>query len=65
VGKPTLYLKGELMIYLKATNGQVKEYKDHDTKTVEFLLDTGKWIRVKALKDTTPYSKPKNKKKYK
>jgi len=53
------------MIYLKAANGQVKEYKDHDTKTVEFLLDTGKWTRVKALKDNTPYSKPKNKKKSK
>ena len=53
------------MIYLKATNGQVKTYKAHDLKTVEFLLDTGKWTRVKALKDNTPYSEPKSKKKSK
>ena len=51
------------MIYLKATNGQVKTYKDHDIKTVEFLLGTDKWTRVKALKDDTPYSKSKKSKK--
>ena len=51
------------MIYLKAKNGQVKEYKDHDTKTVAFLLDSGNWSRVSGLKDWTPYSPPKKAKK--
>ena len=53
------------MIYVKHLNGQVKSYKDHDMKTIEFLLDTGKWTRVKSLKDDTPYSTKKNKKKSK
>ena len=51
------------MIYLKAKNGQVKEYKDHDTKTVNFLLETDRWVRVTALKDTSLYSAPKKTKK--
>ena len=51
------------MIYLKAKNGQVKQYKVHDTKTVAFLLDSGNWSRVSGLKDWTPYSPPKKAKK--
>ena len=51
------------MIYLKAVNGQVKTYKDHDMKTIESLLTTGKWARVEGLKDVTPYSNPKAAKK--
>ncbi len=50
------------MIYLKAKNGQVKEFKDTDTKTVEFLLGVG-WSRVMGRKDLTPYSTPKASKK--
>lgn len=45
------------MIYLKHINGQVKEYKDHDTKTTDFLVDSGKWERVTGIKDWTPYKK--------
>jgi len=51
------------MIYLKNLNSQVKEYKDTDTKTVDTLLDSGRWTRVKGLKDWTLYSKPKKTKK--
>ena len=51
------------MIYLKNLNGQVKGYKDTDTKTVDSLVDSGRWTRVKGLKDLTPYSKPKKAKK--
>ena len=47
------------MVYLKGLNGQVKQYKDHDTKTVDFLLASGRWTRVKGLKDWKPYSEPK------
>ena len=47
------------MIYLKNLNSQVKEYKDHDTKTVNHLLDSGRWTRVVGLKDSTPYVAPK------
>ena len=51
------------MIYLKNLNGQVRVYKDTDTKTVDSLVDSGRWTRVKGLKDLTPYSKPKKAKK--
>ena len=63
MGELTPYFGGASMIYLKAKNGQVKQYKDHDTKTVAFLLDSGNWSRVSGLKDWTPYSPPKKAKK--
>ena len=53
------------MIYLKNLNSQVKVFKDHDMKTVDSLIDSGRWVRIKGLKDSTPYSKPKKKKKVK
>ena len=53
------------MIYLKNLNGQVRGYKDTDSKTVNGMIDSGRWVRVKGLKDITPYVKPKAKKKSK
>ena len=47
------------MIYLKNLNGQVKEMKDRDTRTIDSMVDSGRWARVKGLKDSTPYSSPK------
>jgi len=47
------------MIYLKNLNSQVKEFKDTDTKTVDVMVDSGRWARVSGLKDMTPYSAPK------
>jgi len=47
------------MIYLKNLNSQVKEFKDNDTRTVDTLVNSGRWARVKGLKDCTPYSSPK------
>ena len=44
------------MIYLKNLNSQVKEFKDSDTRTVDSMIDSGRWVRVKGLKDCTPYS---------
>ena len=50
------------MIYLKGkSNGQIKEYKDGDTSTVEDLLGTGNWVRVKGRKDPADYVAPKKK----
>ena len=53
------------MVYLKNLNSQVKEFKDNDMKTINSLIDSGRWIRVKGRKDVTPYSKPKPKPKAK
>ncbi len=48
------------MIYLKnKKSGQVKEYKDGNTETVEDLLATGNWCRVTGRRDWTTYSAPK------
>ena len=47
------------MVYLKNLNSQVKEFKDNDTKTVDSMIDSGRWVRVKGLKDSTTYSVPK------
>ena len=47
------------MVYLKNLNSQVKEFKDNDTKTIDAMVDSGRWTRVSGLKDTTPYSAPK------
>ena len=47
------------MIYLKNLNSQVKEFKDRDTKTINEMMDSGRWARVSGLKDMTPYSAPK------
>ena len=47
------------MIYLKNLNGQVREYKDSDTKTVKNMIDTGRWVRVNGLKDPSPFVEPK------
>ena len=47
------------MIYLKNLNGQVRECKDNDTKTVDAMLDSDRWVRVQGRKDITPYSAPK------
>ena len=47
------------MVYLKNLNSQVREFKDSDTRTVDSMIDSGRWVRVKGLKDCTPYSTPK------
>ena len=47
------------MIYLKNLNSQVREFKDNDTRTVDTLIDSGRWERVAGLKDGTPHSLPK------
>ena len=53
------------MIYLKNLNGQVREYKDQNTKTVNALIDSGRWTRVEGLKDCTPYDESKKRTKKK
>tara|TARA_Y100000034_G_scaffold125388_1_gene174847 strand:- start:618 stop:833 length:216 start_codon:yes stop_codon:yes gene_type:complete len=62
VFSPPLQL-GDFMIYLKNLNSQVREFKETDMRTVDSMVDSGRWTRVKGLKDWTPYSKPKKTKK--
>ena len=50
------------MIYLKNLNGAVREYKDHDTSTVDALVGSGRWVRISGRKDWTPFKKATTKK---
>jgi len=47
------------MIYLKNLNGQIKEMKDRDARAIDSMVDSGRWVRVQSIKDSTPYSAPK------
>ena len=47
------------MIYLKNLNSQVRELKETDMRTVDSMVDSGRWMRVQGRKDSTPYSVPK------
>ena len=47
------------MIYLMNNIGQVKEYKEHDVKTIDSLVSSGRWKRVTGRKDTSLYEEPK------
>ena len=50
------------MIYLKNLNGAVREYKDHDTSTVDALVRSGRWERISGRKDWTLFKKATTKK---
>ena len=38
---------------------KIKEIKDRDTRTINSMVDSGRWVRVQDRKDSTPYSAPK------
>ena len=52
-------------IYLKNVSGEVRDFKNIDEKSLKNLLDSSEWIRIKGLKDMTPYTTPKKKAKKK
>ena len=47
------------MIYLKNLNGQIREYKDHDARTINTLISSGRWAKVVGRKDGTFCEAPK------
>jgi len=53
------------MIFLKTKNNFIKQYRDTDTKTVNFLINKQGAIRVQGRKDSTPYIEPSKKSKKK
>ena len=48
------------MIYLKNLNGQIREYKDHDSRTINTLISSGRWAKVVGGKDGTLCEVPKS-----
>ena len=52
-------------IYLKNISGEVRDFKNIDDKSLNNLLDSSEWTRIKGLKDMTPYVAPKKKAKKK
>ena len=50
-----------MSVYLKNISGEVRDFKNIDEKSLRNLLDSSEWIRIKGLKDMTPYTTPKKK----
>ena len=48
-----------MSVYLKYVSGEVRDFKNIDKKSLRNLLDSSEWIRIKGLKDMTPYTEPK------
>jgi len=47
------------MIYLKDLNNNIKEFKESDTKTVDALISTGRWVKCSGRKDFSVLNEPK------
>ena len=54
-----------MSVYLKNASGEVRDFKNIDDKSLNNLLDSSEWTRIKGLKDMTPYVAPKKKAKKK
>ena len=54
-----------MSVYLKNRSGVVTDFKNIDDKSLNNLIDSSEWTRVKGLKDMTPYVAPKKKSKKK
>ena len=54
-----------MSVYLKNASGEVRDFTDIDDKSLNNLLDSSEWTRIKGLKDMTPYVAPKKKAKKK
>tara|TARA_R100000152_G_C6617435_1_gene69282 strand:- start:234 stop:410 length:177 start_codon:yes stop_codon:yes gene_type:complete len=54
-----------MSVYLKNINGEVRDFKNIDEKSLKNLLDSNEWVRVNGRKDITPYTEVKKKAKKK
>ena len=45
-----------MSVYLKNISGEVRDFKNIDEKSLRNLIDSSEWIRIKGLKDMTPYT---------
>ena len=54
-----------MSVYLKNASGEVRDFKNIDDKSLNNLLDSSEWTRIKGLKDMTPYVAPNKKAKKK
>ena len=50
-------------IWLKDLNNNVKQYKEYDKKTIDALISSGRWSRIKNRRDLSPYVETKKTKK--
>ncbi len=50
-------------IWLKDLNNNVKQYKENDKKTIDALISSGRWSRIKNRRDLSPYVETKKTKK--
>ena len=54
-----------MSVYLKNASGEVRDFKNIDEKSLNNLLDSSEWTRIKGLKDMSPYVEAKKKSKKK
>ena len=50
-------------VWLKDLNNNVKQYKENDKKTIDALISSGRWSRIKNRRDLSPYVETKKTKK--
>ena len=54
--------EGNGLCYCCASDVMLGKYKDNDEKTIDSLLTSGRWVRVKGLKDLSIYTGTKKSK---
>tara|TARA_Y100001938_G_C7979980_1_gene373895 strand:+ start:166 stop:357 length:192 start_codon:yes stop_codon:yes gene_type:complete len=46
-------------VWLKDLSNNIRQYKESDKKTIDSLISSGRWTRVKGRRDLSPYSEAK------
>ena len=42
-------------VWLKDLNNNVRQYKENDTNTINALIASGRWIKIKGRRDLSDY----------
>tara|TARA_R100001082_G_C4364770_1_gene161307 strand:- start:3940 stop:4131 length:192 start_codon:yes stop_codon:yes gene_type:complete len=46
-------------VWLKDLNNNVRQYKENDTNTINALITSGRWMKIKSRRDLSDYIEPK------
>ena len=42
-------------VWLKDLNNNVRQYKENDTNTINALITSGRWMKIKSRRDLSDY----------
>jgi hypothetical protein len=45
-------------VWLKDLNNNVRQYKENDTNTINALITSGRWMKIKSRRDLSGYVEP-------